>query len=185
MARDRLAPVTRRMIAVAAASRLEGPDAATFERVAGPILKPEVQAAATAAFGADLKPWGTNRGPKATFGYDMTRGTSGRPRLEFKLRGGAWLYGEHGAQPHLIGTGRGAEYRRVNRRTKTGKVPKGTRRRYVKGAGYKHPVQAPIFHPGTKGRRAIRYVFKRVRAKQQEAVAAGMRAVLAEAVRRG
>lgn len=174
---DRLSPVTRRMGNYARAIRLEGAAGATFERVAGPPLKKEIQTAAVAAFGPDLKPW-TGRGPKATFGYDLTRGKRGA-RLEFKLRGGAWPYGEHGALPHLIGGGK--NYARVNRSTK--RPTSSSRRRYVLAAGYKHPVQAPIYHPGTPGKKAIRYAFKRVRRAQADAVRAGVLAALKEADR--
>ena len=50
--------------------------------------------------------------------------------------------------------------------------------------GYAHPVKGPVAHPGTRGKGAIRYVFKRVRRAQRDACLAGIRAVLEEA-RRG
>lgn len=166
---DRLEQLTSRMSRTAVALRLDGAAGARFERVAGPILKAEVNTAAVAAFGSDLKPW-TKKGPRASFGYDL----EGRPTgaaIVVKLRGGAWPFGEAGAGPHLVG---------IKRVGKKGRIKAG----YIAAAGYKHPVRGPVLHPGVKGRGAIRYVFKRVRTAQRDAVAAGIHAVLEE-VRRG
>jgi hypothetical protein len=128
-----------------------------------------VVTAARAAFGADLKPW-KGKAVKAGVGYDVAEISVG-VRLEFKLRpAGVWAFGENGAKAHMIGTGR----------------KKGVKRgaaRYVKGAGYAHPVRAPIKHPGSAGKGAIRYAFKRVRKAQGAAVRAGVLAVWKDAQR--
>lgn len=175
---DRLRVVTARIVALSRVLELDGPDADRFARTAGPRLKDEVATAARAAFGSDLKPF-ERKGARAGYGYDVDRAPRG-VRLTFKLRpGGVWAFGEHGAGPHLIGGGRnfrrGTNYRSANRaRAKT----QGRNVKYVKGAGYAHPVRAPILHPGTKGKGAIRYAFKRVRQAQRDAVADGIRAVI-------
>jgi hypothetical protein len=179
MATDRLRVLTRTLDGYSRALRLEGADADRYSRIVGPRLKNEVGAAARAAFGSDLKPW-TGKGAKAGFGYDVEPASNG-VRIVFKLRpAGVWAFGESGAGPHLIGGGR--NYRRGTRPAR-GKT-KGATVRYVKAAGYGHPVLAPVLHPGTKGRGAIRYAFKRVRQEQRDAVKAGLSAVL-EGVRSG
>lgn len=170
---DRLQLVTFRVRAYSRALALEGSDAARFERVAGPILKREVEIAAKAAFGADLKPWNSNPGPRATFGYDLEPAAHG-VTIMLKLRGGAWPFGEHGALPHLIGAGKGRAAKSTSRVLKA----KGRRPVYLRGDAYGHPVLGPIIHPGTKGVGAIRYAYKRVRQAQRDAVAAGISAVL-------
>lgn len=184
MAQDRLRVLTRTLDGYSRALRLDGPDAEKYARVTGPRLKREVESAARAAFGNDLKPW-AKKSVRARYGYDVKTGSAG-VLLEFNLRpAGVWAFGESGAGPHLIGGGRnfrrGAGYRSSNRaRARTG----GGNRKYVKAAGYGHPVLAPVLHPGTKGVGAIRYAFKRVRAEQRDAVKAGLSAVL-EGVRNG
>lgn len=176
---DRLRVVTARMAALQRVVALEGPDAERFSRTVGPVLKREVAIAARAAFGSDLRPF-ARKGARAGFGYDLESAPRG-VRLVFKLRpAGVWAFGESGAGEHLVGGGRnfrrGASYRSSNRaRAKNA----GRNVRYVKGAGYAHPVQGPVLHPGTKGKGAIRYAFKRVRQAQRDAVADGIRAVIA------
>ena len=164
---DAFAPVTARLDRYATALRLHGPAGATFERVAGPILKKETAKAAKAAFGSDLKPW-KNKTVKAGFGYDRVELREGL-RIVIKLRPqGVWAFGEHGAKPHRIGGAKG----------------KGKRRtvKFVKGADYAHPARG-VDHPGSTGKGAIRYVFKLVRAAQTDAAAKGVAAVLEEAGR--
>ena len=159
---DAFSPVTARIDQYATALRLTGASAQTFERKVGPVLKKEVQIAAVAAFGADLKPW-KNKNVRAGFGYDSEQTGHGL-RMEWKLRPvGVWVFGERGAGPHLIGA-------------------KG---RFVKGPGYAHPVRGPVKHPGSTGKGAIKYAFKRVRTHQLAAARAGIAAVLAEVTHSG
>jgi hypothetical protein len=168
---DAFSPLTARIDQYATALRLTGGSAATFERKVGPVLKKEVQIAAVAAFGADLKPF-KNKGVKAGFGYD-TEPVGNGVRIVLKLRPqGVWAFGEHGAAPHLIGGGR---------RKKGGSFKGG----YVKAATAAHPVRGPVLHPGTDGKRAIKYAFKRVRQAQHDAVRAGVHAVIQEVKRSG
>jgi len=166
---DAFSPVTARIDQYATALRLTGASAQTFERKVGPVLKKEVQIAAVAAFGADLKPW-KNKNVKAGFGYDREPSPRGL-KIVVKLRPqGVWAFGEHGAAPHLIGGGR---------RKKGGSFKGG----YVKAAGAAHPVRGPVLHPGTAGVGAIRYAFKLVRTVQRAAVKAGIIAVIEQARR--
>jgi len=158
---DALAPLTRRVERYKTALSLTGASAQTFERVVGPRLKKEVQTAAVAGFGADLKPF-SSKSVRASHGYDSEQTGHGL-RMVFKLRPvGVWVFGEHGAGPHLIGKGG-----------------------FVKGSGYAHPVRGPVKHPGSTGKRAIKYAFKRVRTHQLEAARAGISAVLAQAAGNG
>lgn len=176
---DRLAPFTARVDRCARALELNGADADTFARVAGPDLKNELLEAGRAAFGADLKPW-KNKGARASTGYDVD--TTGRGvTLTFKLRpAGVWVFGEQGAGPHLIGGGR--NYRRGTRpSTSRRRTSKASTRRYVKGAGYRYFVAVSVLHPGTKGKKAIKYAFKRFRTTQRAAAEAGVRAVIRKA----
>jgi hypothetical protein len=175
---DRFASFTRRVDRCARALELTGPDADRFAHVAGPPLKAEIMVAARAAFGTDLRPW-NGKAVRASTGYDVVQARNG-VRLEFKLRpAGVWVFGEQGSKPHLIGGGRnykrGAGYQA--RRNSARNV------RYLAAAGYKHPVQAPILHPGHRGRRAIRYAFKRFRNAQADAARAGVTAVIRQATR--
>jgi len=154
---DAFAPLTARINQYRTALSLTGQSADTFERVVGPRLKKEVQTAAVAGFGADLRPF-TNKPLRAGHGYDSEQTGHGL-RMVWKLRPtGVWVFGEHGARPHLIGSKAG----------------------FVKGGGYAHPVRGPVKHPGSTGKGAIRYAFKRVRTNQYEAARAGIRAVLAQ-----
>ena len=164
---DAFAPVTGRLDRYATALTLHGPAGATFERVAGPILKEQTATAARAAFGTDLKPW-KNKTVRAGYGYDRQEIFRGL-RIVIKLRPqGVWAFGEHGAEPHRIGGTKG----------------KGKRRKvtFVKGAKYGHPVRG-VDHPGSTGKGAIRYVFKLVRTAQADAARQGVTAVLDEAGR--
>jgi len=159
---DAFAPITDRLDRYATALTLHGPAGATFERVAGPILKEQTGIAAKAAFGVDLKPW-KNKTVRAGFGYDRMEIPAGI-RIVIKLRPqGVWAFGEHGSKPHRIGGKKGKRKRRVVV--------------YVKGAKYGHPV-AGVDHPGSTGKGAIRYVFKLVRTAQADAARQGVRAVL-------
>jgi hypothetical protein len=179
---DRLQQFTRRVDRCSRALELTGPDADRFARTAGPVLKGEILTAATAAFGSDRRPW-KNKSVTANTGYDVEPAQSGRGvRLSFKLRpAGVWVFGEQGAAEHLIGGGR--NYKRgASYRAKSKKAPKSNRT-YVAAAGYRHPVQAPVLHPGTPGKKAIRYAFKRFRQAQGAAAQAGIVAVVRDAVR--
>lgn len=168
---DKLAPATRRLDDTVRALSLAGSAGQRFERVAGPMLKREVEIAAKAAFGTDLRPW-NGKGVKAGYGYDLDQRSTGVV-LVIKLRpAGVWAFGEHGARPHLIGIRR------------TGGRNRKIKRAYLMFAGGRHPVLGPVAHPGTKGRGAIRYVFRRVRRAQTAAVRAGITAAL-EVVARG
>jgi len=159
---DAFAPLTARINQYRTALSLTGPAAATFERTVGPRLKKEVQIAAVAGFGADLRPF-SNNPVRASHGYDSEQTGHGL-RMEWKLRPvGVWVFGERGAGPHLIGA-------------------KG---RFVKGPGYAHPVRGPVKHPGSTGKGAIKYAFKRVRTHQLAAARAGIAAVLAEVTHSG
>lgn len=169
LTRDRLAPITGKVDRYRRALELSGSDARRFADVTGPALKAEVMTAATAAAGSDLRPF-KNKTGRLGVGYDLEDMTDG-VRLVFKLRpSGLWAMAEQGAKPHVIGGGRA--YRRGGKMTKTGR-----QRSYVRGAGYSHPVQAPVWHPGSKGKAGIRYAFKRVRRAQRAATVDGVLAV--------
>lgn len=66
---------------------------------------------------------------------------------------GPWMLTEKGGKPHTIP-------RATSRRRR--------KPRYLLGAGYAHPVRAPVEHPGTKGsqaKRSISRTFERIRAQ--------------------
>jgi hypothetical protein len=162
MARDRLAPITRKVNRYRRALELKGPDTRRYTDEVGPPLKAEILRAGRAAAGDDLQVF-KNKATKLGVGYDVTDGARG-VTIVFKLRPpGLWAMAEQGARPHVIGGGR--NYRR------------GRKRVYVHGAGYSHPVQAPIWHPGSKGKGGIRYAFKLARRAQRAAQRDGVLAV--------
>jgi len=104
-------------------------------------------------------PWRSNKGrPIRLRAVDhiTTRGTKTFLRIQ-GVPVGPWVWATSGTEPHLVGVGR----TRPGGRTTARRAKKA---KYLKGAGYSHPVRAPVAHPGTSGRRAWSKVRIRVRA---------------------
>lgn len=172
--------VSTRVGAMLTAARFE--DKTRAEKFGHDVAKPlkaELAAATVRKFGADRRPF-KNKTVKANYGYEIETTPFA---VVFELRPGPiWAFGEYGAAPHLIGAPRGArsgariarEQRRKDYKTSGGK-------RAIKAPGYAHPVQGPIYHPGTKYWGAIAYAFKVVRDAQGDATATAWRTYMARA----
>lgn len=193
---DRLDVLTRRVEQVRDAARLTGDDAAAMSRAAGRPLKAAAMPAAVAAFGPTLQPFRTGRRARTVRAriFDTYDTSSGRLRLLLELKpAGVWIFGEVGADRHVIGgqrtrvAGPMLPGSRPGRRFRTSGGRQALGMGAVKGRhGVKpHPVRMPVVHPGTRGRGTIRYAHKLVRARQTELVGDAFRDVLGKAWRRG
>lgn len=130
-------------------------------------LKSALAVATTRKFGQDRKPF-KNKTVKAGYGYEIETTPFA---VVFELRPGPiWAFGEYGAAPHLIGAPKGAKSgaQIAKKKNKTYKTSGG--KKAIHGKGYAHPVQGPIYHPGTRYWGAIAYAFKVVRDEQTTAV---------------
>jgi hypothetical protein len=78
--------------------------------------------------------------------------------LNLRVQGvpvGPWVWANTGTEPHLVGAGATGARRRTTAQT----VRRD--RRYIAGRGYRHPVLAPVWHPGGRGARVWRKVVDR------------------------
>lgn len=90
------------------------------------------------------------KGARLGMRYDVEQ--QGRLTFIKLVPAGPWMLTQKGAVGHQIP-------RRATRRGKP---------RFVMGAGYSHPVRAPIQHPGAPGKDSIQRAFVRIRRNASE-----------------
>jgi hypothetical protein len=157
---DRLAPITGRLDRLSAALAPSSAAARTMADTVQAPVEAELELAARDAFGSDLRPF--RREPIVAGVQFEDRASTGHVRMTFKLRPvRAWVFGEKGARPHIIGDQAG----------------------YVKAARAQHPVRGPVQHPGARGRRAITRARERVTRAARPAVVDGLRNIVKDTAR--
>lgn len=172
--------VSTRVGAMLHAARFEDkPRAEKFGHDVAKPLKAQLASATAKKFGADRRPF-KNKSVKAGFGYEIETTPFA---VVFELRPGPiWAFGEYGAKPHLIGAPKGARSgsQIARKQKRTGYKTSGGKKA-IKAPGYAHPVQGPIYHPGTGYWGAIAYAFKVVRDAQEDATATAWRTYMVRA----